>query len=86
MLEVAPVYLSESQAADRLAPLCDEIGEPPDRGLAARRYALTGNRRALHGTVLWSTLLTSGPTGCGRRPISADQAISRHADRCLMTA
>ncbi|MFB6812811.1 hypothetical protein [Streptomyces sp. NPDC056387] len=52
MLEVAPAYLSDSQAADVLALLCDEIGEPLDHGLAARRYALTGDRRALSGTVL----------------------------------
>jgi hypothetical protein len=52
MLEVAPGYLSEDQAAARLAPLCEEIGEPLDHGLAARRFALTGDRRALRGTVL----------------------------------
>jgi hypothetical protein len=52
MLEVAPGYLSEDQAATRLALLCEEIGEPFDRGLAARRFALTGGRRALRGTVL----------------------------------
>ncbi|MFE7045154.1 hypothetical protein ACFU9X_38780 [Streptomyces atratus] len=52
MLEVAPAYLSETEAADVLAPLCEEIGEPLDHGLAARRYALSGDRRALHGTVL----------------------------------
>ncbi|WP_234019707.1 hypothetical protein [Streptomyces sp. CNS654] len=37
MLEVAPAYLSDTEAADVLALLCDEIGEPPDHGLAARR-------------------------------------------------
>ncbi|WP_331735574.1 hypothetical protein [Streptomyces sp. NBC_00057] len=52
MLEVAPAYLSDTEAADVLAPLCEEIGEPLDHGLAARRYALSGDRRALHGTVL----------------------------------
>ena len=52
MLEVAPAYLSDTEAADVLALLCDEIGEPLDHGLAARRYALTGDRRALAGTVL----------------------------------
>lgn len=29
-----------------------EIGEPLEHGLAARRYAMSGDRRALHGTVL----------------------------------
>ncbi|WP_345655345.1 hypothetical protein [Streptomyces tremellae] len=52
MLEVAPAYLSDSEAADVLALLCEQIGEPLDHGLAARRYALTGDRRALAGTVL----------------------------------
>lgn len=40
------------RAADRLALFCDEIGKELDHGPAARRYALTGGRRALHGTVL----------------------------------
>ncbi|MCG7527780.1 hypothetical protein MHW47_25515 [Streptomyces sp. OfavH-34-F] len=52
MLEVAPAYLSDTEAADVLALLCDEIGETVENGLAARRYALTGDRRALAGTVL----------------------------------
>ncbi|MEV6123113.1 hypothetical protein AB0M23_21805 [Streptomyces sp. NPDC052077] len=53
MLEVAPAYLSDTEAATGvLALLCEEIGEPLEHGLAARRYALTGDRRALHGTVL----------------------------------
>ncbi|MFJ4967104.1 hypothetical protein ACIP6P_32485 [Streptomyces sp. NPDC088729] len=52
MLEVAPAYLSDTEAADVLALLCDQIGEPLEHGLAARRYAMSGDRRALHGTVL----------------------------------
>lgn len=52
MLEVAPAYLSDTEAADILALLCDQIGEPLEHGLAARRYAMSGDRRALHGTVL----------------------------------
>ncbi|MFE7808506.1 hypothetical protein ACFU51_28315 [Streptomyces sp. NPDC057430] len=52
MLEVAPAYLSDTEAADVLALLCEQIGEPLDHGLAARRYAMSGDRRALHGTVL----------------------------------
>lgn len=52
MLEVAPAYLSDTEAADVLALLCDEIGETVANGLAARRYALTGDRRALAGTLL----------------------------------
>ncbi|WP_326680897.1 hypothetical protein [Streptomyces sp. NBC_01237] len=52
MLEVAPAYLSDTDAADVLALLCDQIGEPLEHGLAARRYAMSGDRRALHGTVL----------------------------------
>ncbi|MER5227293.1 hypothetical protein [Streptomyces flaveus] len=52
MLEVAPAYLSDADAADVLALLCEEISEPLEHGLAARRYAMSGDRRALHGTVL----------------------------------
>ncbi|MFD3848015.1 hypothetical protein ACFWVB_19240 [Streptomyces microflavus] len=52
MLEVAPAYLSDTAAADVLAPLCEQIGETLDHGLAARRYAMSGDRRALSGTVL----------------------------------
>lgn len=52
MLEVAPAYLSDTDAADLLALLCKQIGEPLEHGLAARRYAMSGDRRALHGTVL----------------------------------
>ncbi|MEU7087991.1 hypothetical protein [Streptomyces achromogenes] len=52
MLEVAPAYLSDIEAADVLALLCQQIGEPLEHGLAARRYAMSGDRRALHGTVL----------------------------------
>ncbi|WP_329305804.1 hypothetical protein [Streptomyces anulatus] len=52
MLEVAPAYLSDTAATDVLAPLCEHIGETLDNGLAARRYAMSGDRRALHGTIL----------------------------------
>ncbi|HEY9327104.1 MAG TPA: hypothetical protein VIS09_02500 [Streptomyces sp.] len=50
--EVAPAYLSDTAAADVLAPLCEQIGEALDYGLAARRYVMSGDRRALSGTVL----------------------------------
>jgi hypothetical protein len=52
MLEVAPAYLDDHEAADRLALICEQIGEPLEQGLASRRYALSGDRRALYGTVL----------------------------------
>ncbi|MDX3233780.1 hypothetical protein [Streptomyces sp. ME19-01-6] len=52
MLEVAPVYLSGTEAVDVLELLCEQIGEPLEHGLAARRYAMSGDRLALHGTVL----------------------------------
>ncbi|WP_079076593.1 hypothetical protein [Streptomyces europaeiscabiei] len=53
MLEVAPAYLSDTEAATGvLALLCEQNGEPIEHGLAARRYAMSGDRRALHGTVL----------------------------------
>ncbi|MFJ1551170.1 hypothetical protein [Streptomyces sp. NPDC088246] len=52
LLEVAPAYLSDTAAADILALFCNDIGIELDHSLAARRYALSGDRRALHGTVL----------------------------------
>ncbi|MFB6991422.1 hypothetical protein ACFC0C_24780 [Streptomyces sp. NPDC056178] len=52
MLEVAPAYLSDTDAADILGLLCEEIGESLDHGFVGRRYAMSGDRRALHGTVL----------------------------------
>ncbi|MEU6357469.1 hypothetical protein ABZ896_50600 [Streptomyces sp. NPDC047072] len=53
MLEVAPPYLSDTEAATGvLALLCEQIGEPVEHGLAARRYAMSGDRRALHGRAL----------------------------------
>ncbi|MFF9607820.1 hypothetical protein ACF1GY_37145 [Streptomyces sp. NPDC014684] len=52
MLEVAPAYLSDIEAVDVLALLCDQISELLEHGLVARRYAMSGDRRALHGTVL----------------------------------
>ncbi|MCX4869724.1 hypothetical protein OIC43_45990 (plasmid) [Streptomyces sp. NBC_00825] len=52
LLEVAPAYLSDHQATGILVAFCDDIGIDLDHGLAARRYALTSDRRALHGTVL----------------------------------
>ncbi|MFF3733292.1 hypothetical protein ACFYXM_23980 [Streptomyces sp. NPDC002476] len=61
MLEVAPAYLSDAAAADVLALLCEEIGEPLDHGLAARRYAMPGDRRALHGTVLCRPPIPAAP-------------------------
>ncbi|MFI9041764.1 hypothetical protein [Streptomyces sp. NPDC053726] len=50
--EVAPAYLSDTDATDILTRFCNDIGIDLDHGLAARRYALSGDRRALHGTVL----------------------------------
>ncbi|MGW2051963.1 hypothetical protein ACWCPF_43615 [Streptomyces sp. NPDC001858] len=52
MLEVAPAYLADTDAASGvMALLCEQIGEPLEHGLAARRYAMSGDRRALHGRV-----------------------------------
>lgn len=52
MLEVAPACLSDDEAPDRLALLWEQIGEPLEDGLASRRCALSGDRRALYATVL----------------------------------
>ncbi|MER6611572.1 hypothetical protein ABT282_38440 [Streptomyces sp. NPDC000927] len=52
MLDVAPAYLSDTEATEILTLLCAQIGENLDHGHAARRYAISGDRRALHGTVL----------------------------------
>ncbi|MGW8329928.1 hypothetical protein ACWGLE_18755 [Streptomyces sp. NPDC055897] len=45
MLEVVPAYLSDTEAAGILALLREQIGEPLENRLAARHYALTGDRR-----------------------------------------
>ncbi|GHB30747.1 hypothetical protein GCM10010346_62650 [Streptomyces chryseus] len=58
-LELAPPYLSEQEAVDTiLARLANDIGSDAKTILAARRYALTGDHRALDGTWL-------SPTGAG---------------------
>ncbi|WP_371631819.1 hypothetical protein OG892_39590 (plasmid) [Streptomyces sp. NBC_00341] len=44
-----PAYLSDTAAADVLALLGRRIGETLDNGLAARRYGISGDRRALSG-------------------------------------
>ncbi len=50
-LELAPACWSEQEATDRnLARYADDIGTDVETVLAARRYALTGDRRALEGT------------------------------------
>ncbi|WP_327187895.1 hypothetical protein [Streptomyces sp. NBC_01334] len=41
-----------TDAVDVLAPLCDAIGEEGELVLASRRYAMSGDHRALQGTVL----------------------------------
>ncbi|WP_434597996.1 hypothetical protein [Streptomyces sp. A5-4] len=52
-LELAPAYLSEQEAVDTvLARYADDIGCDVETILAVRRYALTGDRRALEGTWL----------------------------------
>ncbi|MEC4020450.1 hypothetical protein [Streptomyces sp. H27-D2] len=52
MLEIAPAYLTDSQAARRLGIFAAEIGLTLEEALADRRYAISGDRRALVGIVL----------------------------------
>ncbi|MFH8371856.1 hypothetical protein [Streptomyces sp. NPDC018031] len=47
MLEVAAAYLFDIEAADVLALLCDQIGEPSNTASPPLRYAMSGDRRAL---------------------------------------
>lgn len=47
-----PAYLADTATAEVLAPLCKEIGENLESGLAARRYAMSGERRALYGPAV----------------------------------
>ncbi|MFJ8313763.1 MULTISPECIES: hypothetical protein [unclassified Streptomyces] len=47
MLDVAPAYLTDQEAAGRLALLCGQIAEPLGQGRAAGRYVRSGGRRAL---------------------------------------
>lgn len=72
MLEVAPAYLSDTDAADVLALLCEQIGEPLEHGLAARRYAMSGDRRALHGCPV--------PLILDRLPLKLDHRVVRAID------
>ncbi|SEG95177.1 hypothetical protein SAMN04489712_1722 [Thermomonospora echinospora] len=51
-LEIAPAYLSEDQASRWLEPFADEIGLTLEDVLARRRYAITGDRRAVRA-FLW---------------------------------
>ncbi|GHE14719.1 hypothetical protein GCM10010339_86540 [Streptomyces alanosinicus] len=37
-------WRGDAEATRILALLCEEIGEPLDHGLAARRYAMSGDR------------------------------------------
>ncbi|MFF1300739.1 hypothetical protein [Streptomyces sp. NPDC058296] len=50
-LELAPAYPSDQNATGTvLARYADDIGCDVETILATRRYALTGDRRALEGT------------------------------------
>jgi hypothetical protein len=52
-LEIAPAYLTDAQAREGgLDRLADDIGIEIEHLLAARHFAVTGDRRALEGTVL----------------------------------
>ncbi|MET9519978.1 hypothetical protein [Streptomyces sp. NPDC002994] len=52
-LELAPPYWSEQEALDHiLTRFAHDIGCDTETILAVRRYALTGDRRALEGTLL----------------------------------
>lgn len=46
-LQLSPAYRSDAQATGDLAHWCDDIGIALTDALACRRYALTGDRRAL---------------------------------------
>ncbi|MFE4801615.1 hypothetical protein ACFVRD_49580 [Streptomyces sp. NPDC057908] len=49
---VTPLRRRPARAGAASRRFCNDIGIDLEHGLAARRYALTGDRRALHGTVL----------------------------------
>ncbi|WP_159047936.1 hypothetical protein [Streptomyces sp. WM6378] len=51
MLEVAPACLVDNEPGVRVALFCGQIGEPLEQGLAARYYALSGDRRALYRPI-----------------------------------
>ncbi|KWX04628.1 hypothetical protein TH66_00190 [Carbonactinospora thermoautotrophica] len=51
MLELSPGYRSDEQAVDDLAVFCEKIGCVLDDALVYRRFAFTGDRRALWGIV-----------------------------------
>ena len=48
-LEVAPAHVADGRAMDVLAPVADDIGITTAELLACRRYALSGDVRAMDG-------------------------------------
>ncbi len=48
-LEVSPAYLSDHQAEDVLARVANDIGIGTEEILACRRYAISGDVRAMDG-------------------------------------
>ena len=48
-LEVVPAYVGDRQAEDVLAPVADDIGLTTAELLACRRYAISGDVRAMDG-------------------------------------
>ncbi|MGW6916279.1 hypothetical protein ACWGB8_21020 [Kitasatospora sp. NPDC054939] len=48
-LEVSPAYISDRQATDNLGRIANDIGTTTDELLACRRYALSGDVRAMDG-------------------------------------
>ncbi|MGW2546156.1 hypothetical protein ACWC5I_36140 [Kitasatospora sp. NPDC001574] len=48
-LEVVPAYVGDRQAEDVLAPVADDIGITTAEMLACRRYAISGDVRAMDG-------------------------------------
>lgn len=63
MLQVAPGYLADTDAARVLAPLCEEIGKELQEGLAARRYARAAVRAGLWPVSGASRTRFRWPTG-----------------------
>ncbi|MFE3109742.1 hypothetical protein ACFXKJ_27085 [Kitasatospora indigofera] len=48
-LEVVPAYIADGRAMDVLAPVADDIGITTAEMLACRRYAISGDVRAMDG-------------------------------------
>lgn len=92
MLQVAPGYLADTDAARVLAPLCEEIGKELQEGLAARRYARAAVRAGGGGCAARSargsgrSAVPAGPGSVGRPVVVPTVSVRTHHRNAHLTA